>query len=192
MKAGRIVSGEPYVVRDVPLYGRLEQGARTALIATNDLVSIDVRNCPYDMSEGKEIRKAYCSVAVFHQNGDKLLEFDYPRWEDNPKPGYQGNPSDHFPPEWNFRDLHPNGSRNRIDFVIKPHGDERAYGFRGRSQRTEKWCDKELAIPPGQYCIQIVVRGGGISEPSETWVSLRCAAGEERISVNRISKPSWA
>lgn len=187
LKSCELVFEDPFVVRDVPLYG-----PHAVQIATNDLISVIVRNRPYDMSVGRQVEQAHCSVQIFHKEGSKLLEFEYPRWTENQKPGYQGSPPDRFPTEWNFRNLVANDSRNRIDFAIKPHGQDSAFGFKGSSQRIERWCDENLTIPLGDYNCRLVVKGVGLRKPAEIWMRLRNVVGGERITIDRIEKPKWA
>lgn len=187
LNAGRIVFDQPFIKHDVPLYATI--GINRVLVATNDLVSIGVRN---DMSAGKEIEQAFCSVEVYRNEGAKLLDFEYPRWSENSKPGYEGSPSDRFPPEWNHRDLAAHGGRNEIDFIVRPHDQEMAYGFKGASQRMEKWCDSGLAIPLGNYSVRLKIQGVGMIEPAETWVRVRVVSTSERVYVDAMEKPRWA
>jgi hypothetical protein len=184
LNAGRVTFDAPFIKNNVPLYATI--GINRVLIATNDLVSISVRN---DMSGGKEIGQAFCSVEIYRTDGTKVLDFEYPRWSENSKPGYEGSPSDRFPPDWNYRDLAAHGGKNEIDFIVRPHDQEVAYGFKGASQRKEKWCDPELTIPLGEYSVRLKIQGVGMIELAETWARLRVVATSERVYVDAMEKP---
>ena len=122
------------------------------------------------------------------QNHDVVTNFEYPRWEENPKPGYQGNPSDHFPFDWNWRTLKSNRSRNTINFALKSIKDTNAYGFRGGSQLMPDWKDNNLSIPTGDYLVKIAVFGTGMREPATTWVGFKNPGKGNRINVYKTRK----
>lgn len=186
----RIMFDDPYIKVSVPLYNRsvglqlvklsddsppiAMQVPKSELIARNDIASIVVRNCPHDFDNGRSVEDAYASVTIFEKETNKVTcEFDFPRWTENPMPGYEGNPSDHFPDNWNYRTLRANQTRNTIDFIIKNIEEENAFGFRGDSQTISKWQSNQLKIPPGDYLVRIRIYGAGLkSPPKEAWLSL--------------------
>ena len=169
LRAGRIVIEDPAILNSVPLYKYVMMnsgGGARLQVGENDILYMIIRNKPYDMSNSREIKFAYCSVLVESLiDGKEIIQFDYPRWEDNPKPGYDGNPQDHYLDEWRFRTLNPNGCPNRVDLIVKSRNEENAFGFRGRSQLKPKWHDEELTIPPGRYRIMFSISGYGMREP---------------------------
>jgi hypothetical protein len=187
LKAGRITFGEPFVRRGVPLYQTV--GINSVQIATNDLVSIDVLN---HLDGGKEITRAFCTVAVYRRDGATVLEFEHPRWAENSKPGYAGSPPDRYPQEWNYRDLVPHGGKNEINFIVRPHDEEAAYGFQGASQRGHRWCNPALKIPLGDYLVRLTVQGVGMIVAAETWVRLCVVVTEERVHIESIKPPKWS
>lgn len=164
-RAARLVFEGPIIKRSVPLYVN-----HAILLCRHDIAAIVVKNCPYDSGAGKPVEAAYARVTFFDAHSEKrILEFDYPRWCENPMPGYQGSPSDHFPTDRNFRVLKPNESRNTIDFALKDIEDEYAYGFTGNSQMVQNWKVDRLKIPPGDYIMSIQVFGVGLQNQTPEW-----------------------
>jgi hypothetical protein len=195
VQAANLVFDEP-IISSIPLFGETKdlQGNPTkGLIDQPDLVKITVKNEPYDMSNGQDVFEAYCRVVVFNQKTKKIvIEFDYPRWTENPKPGYQGVPSDRYQPEWNKRTLTANAEKNTIDFIIKSPSHDQAFGFKGASQLKYKWIEERLSIPKGQFLVRLQIFGKGLKFPSETWVSLtnggegkylHVSSTQERINI---------
>lgn len=189
--AARLIFDSPYIDRDVPLFGWVAepinmgpQKFRRDRIGSNDIAKIIVRNYPYDSEHGRAIDDAYVEVIFYNrQNHNVVSKFEFPRWEENPKPGYEGNPSDHFPFEWNWRSLKPNRARNTLNFALKSTKDEDAFGFRGRSQLDRHWKDPSLCVPPGDYLIKIVVMGTGMRKPVEKWLGFENPGADKRIKV---------
>ena len=200
-QAARLVFDAPHVDRAVPLFGPVERVVQVrnsdgeyvlqkerirGRVGSNDIAKIVVRNCPYELENGKSVRDAYVSVTFFDAVTEKQIEeVEYPRWEENPKPGYQGNPSDHFPYEWNMRDLSPNQSRNTIGFVLKDFEEKDMFGFCGGSQLVPLWRDKNKRIPPGTYLVRICIFGVGLKKEAETWLKLENKGKGHTIEVER-------
>jgi hypothetical protein len=155
-----------------------------------DLVSIDVRNCPHDMTSGLCVTKAFCSIAFYDFHSGRIVrKFDYPRWEQNPKSSQINSPPDHYPNEWNYRDLQPNGDHNRIDFGIKYFNESDMYGFCGASQINDGWKDEKLKIPQGKYHVSIDVSGSGVRQPAETWIMLENPGAGKNLIVSPTRRP---
>lgn len=208
MFRARLLFDKPYIEHDVPLYNRWSvfeliklskdthpipvSVPKSELIARNNIAKIVVRNSPYDFDNGRPVEDAYAIVTIFDRNGkNEVLEFDFPRWTENPKPGYEGNPSDHFPHEWNYRTLRPNQTRNTIDFVIKNIDETVAYGFSGASQRESRWQSDKLRIQPGEYIVRIALFGTGLrNPPRETWLRLKNPDQNGEIHVTEAKKPT--
>lgn len=190
--AGRIKFEAPEIVYDVPLYEHprgvtLSAGSQPSkLVGHNDIASVQVCNVPYDSAHGEAIERAFGTITIFKSNWQRIRAFDYPRWANNPKPGYEGNPSDHFPDEWNFRTIHPNGSKNRMDLFIKQKGDALAYGFRGYSQLQPLWQDTELSLPAGRYNVLIRIKGNPMNYASGLWVELENPGMNAALRINRL------
>jgi hypothetical protein len=176
----RLNFGAPYVDSAVPLF---RGGAQ---IGSNDIAKITVRNVPYDGQQGKSAEDCFARIDVYETSTMRhVLGFDYPRWEENPKPGYHDHPSDHFPHEWNRRTLPPNGEASTINFLIKSVREAAAYGFRGRSQIVFGWRDPELKIGLGEYAMKIVVSGAGMRRPAEQWLAVNIGPS---IKVAQLAK----
>ena len=187
-RAARIVFDEPYVQNFIPLFGTI--GTTRTQIGENDMAKIAVRNVPYDSASGRVIQDAFARFAMYDQRtGAKVLEFDYPRWQENPKPGYFGNPPDHIRDDWNRRDLQPSGDKSLLNFLIKTRGHDKAYGFRASSQLKPLWHDPDLAVPPGEYWGRLTVCGVGLREPAEQWFSVRIGGAGEPMAVEKSKAP---
>lgn len=168
LRAGRIIIEGPQILQNVPLYGNVmhSQGLRRERVSDNDIIYAVVKNQPFEMSNGKDIERAFGSISITNlKDGKEIVKFDYPRWMDNEKPGYQNNPSDRYVDDWNFRTIYSNGSPNRLDLIVKNRDQDNAYGFRGPSQLLDNWHDNELTIPPGRYKIMLTLSGKGMREP---------------------------
>ncbi len=198
LRAARIIFDRPNIERSVPLYGhveklvsiQLEEGIvvpervrSSEIIDRLDIVKIGVRNNPYDLENGVDVRDAWITVALFDKSSnEKIDEFDYPRWMDNPKPGYDGNPRDHYPHEWNFRTLAANASRNTVDLFVKSLDDEYAYGFTGKSQRKTKWKDEDRRIPTGGFLVRVKLNGFALL-PVVKWYHLENPGAGQGIEI---------
>ena len=211
MARARLRFEEPFVDRSVPLYSRTTQpafikapgGSERFLIQRsisenighNDIAKIAVRNYPYDSESGLAIPDAYVEVRLYEEESGALVKtINQPRWGGNPKPGYEGNPSDHFPEEWNFRTLKPDRRRNTIEFVLKSYEEEMAYGFTGRSQLRPDWKKPELSIRPGTYLAAINVFGQNLrTVPTVKWLRLVNPGqnGGIEVSSTRQSIRRW-
>ena len=98
LRAARIVFGPPHAYRSVDMFGRPQFEAIRTSIGKIDVGSIKVSNVPYDGENGKSVTDAFARIEFYDKATRKrVLDFDYPRWEGNPKPGYHDNPSDHYP-----------------------------------------------------------------------------------------------
>jgi len=193
LRAGKIVIDDPVVLPDVPLYSKLIDPKGGVVgqkqMGKNDIVYVNVRNRPTQMSNGKEIKDAYGSVSIRRLTDDKeIVKFDYPRWMNNKKPGYEGSPSDHYPDEWNFRTLHPNNSPNRLDMIVKSRDEDNAYGFRGASQNKDKWHDNDLKFPPGSYKIMLTLYGTGMIEPYIACYEFNNPGAEKELKIRRTDR----
>jgi hypothetical protein len=186
--AARIIFDEPYVQNFIPLYGTI--GTKRTQIGENDIAKIAVRNVPYDASNGRVIENAFARFEIYDQStGTKVLEFDYPRWQENPKPGYYGNPPDHIRDEWNRRDLQPSGDKSLLNFLIKSRNDDRAYGFRANSQLRPLWHDPKLELSPGRYWGRLTVYGVGLRKPAEQWLLVEIGGVDEPMTVEKTKAP---
>lgn len=181
LRSGRAVFGQLVLHKDVPLF--LKNGKA---LTSADILSVDIRNVPYDSQSGRTIDKAFGIVEVYDEDFKRVMGFEYPRWADNQKPGYQGSPSDHFPHEWNFRDLHPNGSKNRMDIFIKESVSSSVGVLRGVTQIMELWRDKEFQLPPGTYKVLLRLRGHGLASPANLWFALVNAGKDVTMQFSQI------
>lgn len=187
--AARIDFEEPFIDVFVPLFANHQ-----VLIGDNDIAKIAIRNVPYDGARGKEITNCYASISFLDARTRRsVLQFDYPRWEENPKPGYHTNPRDHYPDEWNRRDLLPSGERSTLNFLVKTRDEAVAYGFRGRSQLVSGWHDRELELKPGTYLVKLTVSGVGLRKPAEQWLTVDVggANGPLRVEKTRAPERMW-
>lgn len=192
LRAARIVLDPPEILQRVPLFGNVlvySDEPVSQQIGENDIVYVVVRNRPHEMSDGKAVKKAYGSVSVCRlTDGKDIINFDFARWMDNEKPGYEGNPSDRYRDEWNYRTIEPNHSPNRLDFVVKSRNENNAYGFRGQSQRVNGWHDEELMIPPGRYKIMLTLFGTGMKEPYRACYEFTNHGAEEEMDIRRTDR----
>ena len=184
VQAGRIVFEDPFVDCNIALRGTDETGARR-VIGHNDIAKIVVRNRPYDIARGNAIENCYASIEFFEQESVRaVLRFDYPRWQDNPKPGYQGNPGDHVRDEWNRRTLYPTGEPSTLNFLVKSIDDDCAFGFRARSQLNLLWHDPRLRLEPGNYIAKLVLSGVGLTRPAEKWLQVKVGGRDQSIEID--------
>ena len=148
-------------------------------------------NSPYDGANGNVIKDCYASISFYDAKTQRLvLEFDYPRWQENQKPGYHHNPSDHIPDEWNRRDLRPSGERSTLNFLVKSRSEGTAYGFRAQSQiKHPLWHHPELALPPGSYFAKLTVSGVGLQHPTQQWLAVTVGGVGEPMRVEKCAKP---
>jgi hypothetical protein len=182
----RLEFGKPFVDSSVPMFSRTGTAVDASPMGQNDIAKIRVRNVPYDPVHGRPVEDAFARVEIFSQFKDKLvLPFDYPRWEENRKPFYHDHPRDHYPHEWNRRSLPPSGEWSTLNFLVKSIDEEKAYGFRGRSQLLHMWHDPELQIPPGRYLVRIVVFGIGLRSEAEQWLSLDIGGRGQSVNVEK-------
>ncbi len=200
LSAGKITLDPPAIIPNVPLYGSFVESNQPQVIqkreiGENDIIHVVVRNQPYEMSDGKAITDAYGSVSVIRLSDSKeIINFDYARWMENEKPGYQGNPGDRYKDEWNFRTIKPNQSPNRLDFIVKSRNEDNAYGFRGRSQLIEKWHDDGLVIPPDRYRIVLTLFGVGMKKPYQACYEFVNQGAGKEIDIRRTDRglsTSW-
>ena len=183
-RSARLVFGKPYVDSNVPLYETTQAGRR--LVGRNEIAKIKVQNIPYDGEHGKTVEQSYARLDVYNPVTKRcVLAFDYPRWEENPKPGYQGNPADHYPHDWNRRALLPNGEVNTLNFLLKSIDEDCAYGFRGRSQLASRWRDDRLKLASGEYAARLTVSGVGLRQPFAQWIAISFGAGRT-IDVDKM------
>jgi hypothetical protein len=163
-RAGRLVISDPVTIQ-TPLYHKAH-GHQTGQI---DIILAFVRNKPIDNANGRDVDDAFCEILIEDlTDGSRVLLFHYPRWEANPKPGYDGIPNDRYEDQWHYRTLKANSSPNRIDLIVRPLGDDNAYGFQGESQKYDSWANPLLAIPPGRYRVKLTIYGKGMYGPYET------------------------
>lgn len=188
LRAGRIIFEEPYISSGVNMFARDGSGR---ILGQNDIAKIQVRNCPYDGANGQCIRDAFASITFYDKATQRIvLEVDYPRWQQNPKPGYHVNPVDHIPDEWNRRDLRPSGERSTLNFLVKSRSEGAGYGFRTASQiRHPLWHEAELELAPGDYYGRLVVAGVGLRKPAEQWLAITIGQADEPLNVVKCRKP---
>ncbi len=194
IRAGRIVIEPPNIIPNVPLYNRVRMVPANVvvssnLIGTNDIVNVVIKNQPREMASGKSIIDAFASVSIYRlENGYKLFDFDFARWMDNEKPGYEGNPGDRYVDEWKYRTIKPNSSPNRLDFIVKTRDEDNAYGFRGHSQLQPQWHDNDLLIPPGRYKILLTISGSGMTEPYIACYEFRNNGAGQEMDIRRTDR----
>lgn len=193
LRAGRVVLEEPQILEDVPLYEKIAIAGGEMMasrqVTTNDILYVQVKNEPYDITNGEKMDRTYGSVIVTDLSSSKeILRFDYPRWMENEKPGYSGNPSDRFLDDWRYRTLHPNASRNRLDLVVKSIDEDNAYGFSGSSQLKGNWHEPSLAIPRGRYRLDLILSWNGMREPYKASYEFINNGSQQRMTIRRTDK----
>lgn len=195
MRAARL-SFETAIQRNVPLFNNVVRdvaggGSRLERVQVDsfDMAKAIVVNEPYDLESGRDVEDAHTSAKFYDKASGKLvLEFDYPRWSENPKTGYQGTPTDHFPNDWNYRRLRGTGDKNSFDFAIKSVDDEFVYGFRGRSQLRNDWKEPSLTLPKGVYLCVLTVMGKGLRKAGEFRVILENRGAGSQLEVWRTTE----
>ena len=147
------------------------------------------------MEDGREVKRTFCEVEIFEEmSGKRIQSFPYPRWPKNPKPGYHDNPRDHFPDDWNYRDIPPTGDKEQIEFAIKGINEKEMFGFTGRSQIGNiKWKRQDLKILLGRCHVKITVSGAGMSKPAVQWLKVENQGAGRSLQVEKMSKapPPW-
>lgn len=136
------------------------------VMAIMSSVTVTVRNNPYRTDSGNDVVSAWGRVELFNHDYKRVQWWDYPRWEDNKHPPYEGAPKDHFPSEQNFRTLRANRSSHIITIATKPFSDEFAYRMRGVDQITG-WVNKDHEIPKGEYFVRLTIEGKGLRDKQE-------------------------
>lgn len=184
IKAAQIVFGEAGIRYAVPLY------SAGVLDTYNDIAWLEVSNEPHDMENGKTIERAFCKVEIFEaETSKKLKSFSYPRWLKNPKPGYHDHPRDHFPDLWNYRDIHPTGDKEQIEFAVKAINESDMFGFTGRSQIGDiKWKRQDLKLPRGNYYMKLTISGIGLSRPVHQWLKVHNEGVGRSLKVEKIAR----
>ena len=204
--AARLVFDRPTISYQVPLYNRKTElvahkingqpvvlsQPKSDFVAYNDICKFVVRNQPRDLLNGRPVVDAWVRVTIHDSfSGNLVCEIEHPRWGENPKTGYEGKPSDHFPDEWKYRTLRPDMSRNTIDFMLKSIDEDDAYGFPGTSQRLNNWKDKELSVPPGEYIVCVEVTGAGLRKSAETRLLLLNPGSSKSLTVKKAPEKLW-
>jgi hypothetical protein len=188
--AARVVFRAPYTVGH-PLYSRLRDRDGNVVGLTGkkeiQLAKIDVANQPYRSDQGRDVAEAWAKVELFDLNSKPVISWEYPRWEENRKPGYGDHPLDHFPDEQNLRNLAANGRWHTITIAHKAIGEENAYPLRGRDQLRPDWQAEDIEIPPGEYLLRLTIYGKGLMKPAAHVVLLENggASGSLDISATR-------
>ena len=192
LQAARITFDAPFVRRTVDLWPAPAVrviGAIPKPIGQNDIATIVIRNRPRDGEHGRNVENAFASVTFFDPTThERVLEFDYPRWEANPKPGYHSNPIDHYPDDWNRRTLRASGEANTLNFLLKSINDECAYGFRGLSQMQHMWHDPDLRLPPGEYIARLTISGVGLASCAVQWLSVAVGGSGKSVDVEKTKR----
>jgi hypothetical protein len=166
-RAARVVFGEPYRV-DGPLFNttRFPDG-RVVKEQTHYfyMVKVDVRNEPYRLDDGRDVREAWSEIEVVDFTSYKpIASWREARWEDNKQPGYGDHPLDHYPDSERVRTLAANARPNILCVAIKPIEDEAAYPMRGADQLKPGWRSPDIRIPKGKYLLRVRIRGAGLHE----------------------------
>jgi hypothetical protein len=184
-RGARVIFDEPYVHRNITLWGGPDDARQP--VTHFDLAKIDVRNVPYDGASGVSVEDAFGRLEVYNPaSRECVLVFDYPRWQENPKPDpsvYSGRYVD----DWNRRLLRASGENNTLNFLIKGIEDECAYGFRGTSQ-YELWRDEDLKLASGDYVAKLTVSGIKLRKPAEKWFAISVGGAGHSIDIGR-AKP---
>jgi len=160
---------------------------RTQYTSWVSLVTIDVSNCPYDMTDGRPVERAFAKVQVFDADtGKRTTEVEYPRWTQNPTPALSTSPSDYMPDEWKYRVLEPTADRNSIDLVLKYIEEANASGFQSSNQLRPSWYNDRLQIPPGRYDVRVIVSGRGLQRPGESWIRLENPGKDKPLIATQL------
>lgn len=182
---------DPFIERGVPLFANVARGGALTReqIDSIDIAKVIVRNVPHDLDTGRAVKDAWASVTLYDaKTRQKVLNFDHPRWDENPKPGYEGNPTTYFPSEWNRRELSANLEGNTISFCLKNQAEAEMYGYRGRSQIKPGWRDKGLCLPAGEYLARLQISGAGLQEPARLWMRVSNRGVGRGLEVERTAE----
>jgi len=173
--AARIRFDPPYQ-KHAPLTNRRRDQMGTIVEANYRfhlwMAKINIRNSPYRGDQGTDVIEAWIEVEIFDSNFRPIASWQYPRWEENRKPGYGDNPIDHYPDNENVRNLTANGKPHIVCIAFKPIDEADAYPMRGRDQLKLDWKSPDLRIPPGSYFVRLRVQGKGLARPAEQVVAL--------------------
>jgi hypothetical protein len=189
VRASRLIFSE-LRISSTPLFTTVMKNGASARqqVAHIYIAKIDVRNTPYSYDSGNDVREAWVKVEFFDLNSKPIKSWEYARWEQNEKPGYQGVPSDRYLPEWNFRRLSANGSANTIDIVTKQYEDSDCFPLRGADQREPEWKSKNDAIPPGEYLVRLQIHGSGMLRPALHCIYLKNPGRGGNLQVAATTK----
>jgi hypothetical protein len=164
-RAARVLFGAPYV-NISPLFAHSMDGSRH-VIHNFSMAKVDVRNAPYRADDGKDVVDAWSEIEVFDLASRPIASWRYGRWEENNQPGYQGNPTTHYPDKENIRTLAANEKPHILCLAIKPFQDEEAYPIRGADQLKPGWRSDDVKLPRGQFLIRLRIHGKGLQAPAE-------------------------
>jgi hypothetical protein len=146
------------------------------------LAKVDVSNCPHNPKRESIVEKANCVATFRNLITDTSVQGRYARWTENPKPRPDETPqwmTPKFRDEMNYRDLAPNRAVNTLDFAVRREGLEFFCAMTAASQGEQYWQVKPLEMGPGNFAVDLVINGAGLSAPARLNVILKNCGTEE-------------